>query len=191
MIFDFWICLKPVFPLTNPLASATCICSLKGAHDKTASRFGLEPGRFGWHDQVGVGHIEQLVDGARVHRDRSHAVSFASSDKFLVASDASYEVHSIVTLDVLDAQNLSQHMLVDDLTVELRHRGTEVDFVLLDGHDIPFAVNVEAVRVTRLHLGVFPVSQWTDCEVLLQGPHELLSGHIIQRLEYTVVIQDQ
>lgn len=56
---------------------------------------------------------------------------------------------------------------------------------------MPFAVNVETVLVAGLYFGAFPVSQRLDSEVFLQCPHELLSRHIIQRLEYTIVIQDQ
>lgn len=95
------------------------MCSLKGAHDEAASRFWLEPGRFGWHDQVGISHIKQLIDGARMHRNCSHTVSFTAPDKLLVTADASDEVHSIVTLDVLDPQDTSQDVLVDNLTVKL------------------------------------------------------------------------
>ena len=40
--------------------------SLEDAHDEARARLGLEPGRFGGHDEVGIGHIEQLLDRAWV-----------------------------------------------------------------------------------------------------------------------------
>ena len=166
-------------------------CSLKGAHDKAASGFWFEPGALGWHDQVGIGHVEELIDGAGVHGDGGHAVSFTSSDQLWMTSDTSDEVHSVVTLDVLDAEDLLEHELVDDLTVELRDGRAEVNFIWLDRHNMPFVVDVEAVGVTRLNLRVFPVSQWADGEVLLECCHEVGRLHVVQRLEDTVVIQDQ
>ena len=108
-----------------------------------------------------------------------------------MTSDTSDEVHSVVTLDVLDAKDLLEHELVDDLTVELRDGRAEVNFFWLDRHDMPFVVDVEAVGVTRLNLRVFPVSQWADGEVLLERCHEVGCLHVVQRLEDTVVIQDQ
>ena len=108
-----------------------------------------------------------------------------------MTSDTSDEVHSVVTLDIFDAEDLLEHELVDNLAVKLCDGRAEVNFVWLDRHDMPFVVNVEAVTVTRLNFRGFPVSQWADCEVLLQCLHEVACLHFVQRLEDTVVIQDQ
>ena len=108
-----------------------------------------------------------------------------------MTSDTSDEVHSVVTLDIFDAEDLLEHELVDNLAVKLCDGRAEVNFVWLDLHDMPFVVNVEAVTVTRLNFRGFPVSQRADCEVLLQCLHEVACLHFVQRLEDTVVIQDQ
>ena len=126
-----------------------------------------------------------------MHGDGSHAVSFASSDELLVTTDTSDEVHSVVTLDIFDAKDLLEHELVDDLAVKLCDGRAEVNFIWLDRHDMPFVVDEKAVTVTRLNLRGFPVSQWADGEVLFQCCHEVACLHVVQRLEDTVVIQDQ
>ena len=107
-----------------------------------------------------------------------------------MTSDASDKVDSVVTLDVCDAQDFFEDVLVDDLSVKLGNWRSIVDFVRFDRHDMPFVVNVEAVGVFALNLRGLTISQRSNDEIFLQGSLELFSGHIVQRFEYSVVIED-
>ena len=50
-----------------------------------------------------------------MHGDGHQAVRLAAPDELLVAADSTDEVHSVVTLDILDVQDFPQNELIDDL----------------------------------------------------------------------------
>ena len=56
----------------------------------------------------------------------------------------------------------------------------EVDFLGLDGHGMPPAVDVETVVVLCLDSGSFPIGERAQGEVLLEGRHELLCWHLVE-----------
>jgi len=151
------------------------VFSLEAADDEARPGLWLEPGRFRWHDEVGVGHVEELIDRARVHSDSSDAVGLASALKLGMTTDASDKVDSVVTLNVLDAKDLFKDELVDNLGIELSDWRAEVDFVRFDSHSVPPIVYIETVVVLSLDSGSFSISKRAQGKVLFEGCHELFS----------------
>ncbi len=169
-----------------------CWCSsVKAAHDETRARLGLEPGRLGWHNELSVSHVEQLVDGARVHGDGYEAVGLAAPDELFMSADSTDEVHSVVSLDILDVEDLAQDELIDYLRVKLANGRRIVHLVWLDLHHVPLVVHKEAILVLFGHSRGLTVGQGANEEVLLKGALEVSSRHFVQGLEDSVVVEDQ
>ena len=167
------------------------VFSLEAADDEARPGLWLKPGRFRWHNKIGVGDVEQLINCAGVHGDSSDAVGLAAALKFRVTTDTSDKVNSVVTLDVFDAKDLFEDELVDYLGVKLCDGRAKVDLIGLDGHSIPPIINVEAVVVLCLDSGSFTIGKRAKGKVFLEGCHELLRCHLVERLENTVVVEAQ
>ena len=82
------------------------VFSLEAADDEARPGLRLEPGRFRRHDELGVCHVEELINCAGVHGDSSDAVALASAFKLRMTTDTSNEVDPVVTLDVFNAKDL-------------------------------------------------------------------------------------
>ena len=165
------------------------VFSLEAADDEARPGLWLEPGRFRWHNEVGVGHIEELIDCAGVHGNSSDAVVFTSALELGMTTDTSDEVNSVVTLDIFDSEDLFEDELVDYLGIELCDGRAKVNFVGFDGHSIPPIVNIETVVVLCLDSGSFSIGKRAQSEIFLEGRHELFRGHLVERLENSVVVE--
>ena len=165
------------------------VFSLEAADDEARPGLWLEPGRFRWHNEVSVGHIEELIDCAGVHGDSSDAVVLAAALELGMTTDTSDEVDSVVTLDIFDAEDLFEDELVDYLGIELCDGRAKVNFVGFDGHSIPPIVNIETVVVLCLDSGSFSIGKRAQSEIFLEGRHELFRSHLVERLENSVVVE--
>ena len=164
-------------------------CSLEAADDEARPGLRLEPGRFRRHDELGVCHVEELINCAGVHGDSSDAVALASAFKLRMTTDTSNEVDPVVTLDVFNAKDLLKDELVDYLGVKLCDGCAKVDFIRLDSHRIPPVIDVETVVMLCLHFGSFSIGKRAQSKVLLEGCHEFFRCHLVERLEDSVVIE--
>ena len=124
-----------------------------------------------------------------MHGDSSDAVGLAAALKLRMTTDTSDKVNSVVTLDVFDAKDLFEDELVDYLGIELCDGRAKVDLIGLDGHSVPPIINIETVVVLGLDSGSFPIGKRAQGKVLLEGCHELLRCHLVERLENTVVVE--
>ena len=149
------------------LAEDLLFFSLEAADNKARPGLRLEPGRFRWHDEVGVGNVKEFIDCAGVHGDSSDAVGLTAADKLGMTTDATNEVDPVVTLDIFDAKDLFEDELVDNLGIKLGDGRAKVDFIGFYGHRVPPAVYVETVVVLCLDSGSFSIGKRAQSEVLL------------------------
>ena len=147
---------------------------LEDTHGKARTWLWLKPSRLGWHDQACLCYVEQLVDCAWVHRDGRDAIALAAAHELFMATDASDETNSVVALDVDDAKDAVENVLINDLGIELGNGRAPVNFLRLDGHSEPLVVDVEAVGVSALGTRAFSLSEGRQCEGVAESRHELL-----------------
>lgn len=109
-----------------------------------------------------------------MHRDGRDAVALAAAHELFVAADAADEANSVVALDVDDAKDAAENVLINDLRIELGNGRAPVYFLGLDGHSEPLVVDVEAVGVSALGTRAFSLSEGRQCEGVAEPCHELL-----------------
>lgn len=114
--------------------------SVKDADGEPGSRLGLEPGGLGGHDEVGISHIEQVLNDDWVEGDGGGTIGMAASFELGVSANASHKVDACVALDVCDPENRFEDVVGNDLRVERGHRRAVVNLLWLEGHVVPLVV---------------------------------------------------
>lgn len=97
-----------------------------------------------------------------------------------MTSDSTNEINSGVSLQILDSQDWSKHMISQNLGVKLAYRGRCVDFFLFQLHFVPLFIDVETECVFSLDNGSLSIFDWLDVEALLHLVDKLLGAKPVQ-----------
>ena len=141
------------------------------------AQLGLKPSALGRHDPSPVRDGHQILDARRVHR--KGAGKLATVDPFLKftrTTNAAHECDAFAPARIVNPQNRSQRMILQDADVELLDRVIGVDGAWLGSQRTPSAVKVESNLVLA---GWFRLSALLNLKRLAKRCTEFVNGQSV------------
>lgn len=91
--------------------------SFEDTCDKSRPWLGFKPGALGRHIQPSICHIQQLIYLNRVHLKSAYTVFIAPFQQSVNPATSPYKINSGIIPNIFNAQNVSEHFLIQNLYV--------------------------------------------------------------------------